>query len=87
MRLAVASKKIGSMLKEGRRAANLTQRQVAESLKYKKSQFISNIERGTCDPPIACLKKMVALYQLDSQSVVDELIKIIREDLEGKFDL
>ena len=48
---------ISEMLKEGRRAANLTQKQLAERVGTKKS-YISRIENGKCDIQLSTLYRI-----------------------------
>ncbi|MGZ3650969.1 MAG: helix-turn-helix domain-containing protein [Bdellovibrionota bacterium] len=69
--------RVGKHLREMRKKAGLTQRQVSDALGYSSSQFISNFECGIAVPPLRKLKTMVDLYNMD----VSELLDIIlRED-------
>jgi transcriptional regulator with XRE-family HTH domain len=49
-----------------REKSGLTQSQAAKKLKLSNGQFISNIERGTCYLPVALIKKISTIYNIDS---------------------
>lgn len=51
-----ARKKFGKWLKGHRKKNGLTQREIAEVLKLKNPQFVSNFERGGCFPSLPHLK-------------------------------
>ena len=63
----------GEYLKEKRLKADYSQREVSEKLGYSSPQFISNIERGLCAPPMPSLKILISLYKIP----VKEVTKII----------
>ena len=48
--------KLGPFLKKARSKMGLSQRDVADKLGYTSPQFISNVERGLCSPPLKKLK-------------------------------
>lgn len=72
---------LGDMLKQARIDKKLTQYQVAKALGYTSSQFISNIERGTCAPPMKKLGKLVKLYSLDSRVLTEFLLSCYKKEL------
>lgn len=69
---------LGSYLKEKRIKAGITQADVANKLGYSTPQFISNIERGLCSPPLKNLKVLVRLYKIP----VDEIMRLILREQE-----
>lgn len=74
------SKELGLFLKNRRVGADLTQRQVSETLGYTTPQFISNQERGISAPPVDAMKKLIDLYGI--QGV--DLKNVIRNSYENK---
>lgn len=81
----LVSKKLGSYLKQKRVNAKLSQREVSETLGYSSPQFISNMERGLCSPPMFVLKKMMKLYAIPAKEITEFLIQIQREHLKSEF--
>lgn len=63
-------KVMGKYLQTKRVDQNLSQGQVASKLGYSSPQFISNIERGLCAPPLRKLKKTINLYNLNGEEVM-----------------
>ena len=76
---------VGKLLKDARIVQGLSQRDVSLKLGYTSPQFISNIERGLCMPPLKQLKVMIELYELDSHEVAQLIANaqgdFIREQL------
>jgi transcriptional regulator with XRE-family HTH domain len=75
-------RKLGEYLREKRVRADLTQGWVAERMGFTSPQFISNIERGLCSPPMDVLKRMVRLYKLRNPEVVKFLSRLQEEYFE-----
>lgn len=73
---AMDFKTFGKFLKQKRVHADLTQAQVAKSLGYKTSQFVSNWERGLSTPPAFVIKKIAELYRIDAKELLNLLIEI-----------
>lgn len=55
---------IGEYLHDCRKAAGYTQNEVAEHLGYKTNQYVSNIERGICEPSEEFLLAVLELYEI-----------------------
>jgi len=66
---------LGAYLKKKRLEAGLTQLEVADDLGYSSPQFISNIERGLCSPPLRNLKTMIKLYNISVNEVMELILK------------
>ena len=73
---------LGQFLKQKRAEAGLTQWDVAQKLGYSSAQFISNFERGLCQPPLNQLKNIVEIYGLNPQELVDIMMQEQRSLLE-----
>lgn len=84
-------KAIGNFLREKRQQRELTQGEVAKPLGFLSAQFISNIERGLALPPLNCLRKMIELYDIEEDEIIDLLVeeerKYIRSVIYGKVQL
>lgn len=76
---------LGTYLNAKRKAAGLSQGQVARSLGYSSPQFISNIERGLCSPPLKKLRTMIQLYQVPGEEVAGLILRHQRLDLEKRL--
>lgn len=84
-------KNMAVFLKEKRKAAKLSQAQVADRLGYKSAQFISNWERGISSPPVETLRVLANMYLVPEeemlQKIIDATIEDVRADLEKRFKL
>lgn len=80
---------LASFLKDKRIEANLSQKDVADFLKYESAQFISNWERGLSSPPITILKKLADFYGISPEKlfevVLEEEIRQTTINLQRKF--
>jgi len=79
---SIYGKKIGQIFREYRLKANMSQGYVSEKLNYTRPQFISNFERGLCMLPLPKLKKVLDLYGVSGEEIVEIMIDIQREHLE-----
>lgn len=79
----------GIKLKEYRKNAGLSQKEVSDEMGYKTAQFISNWERGLSFPPIVELKKLAQIYKCDTKkfanSIKEEMLDSYKKSLEDKF--
>lgn len=66
---------IGDYLRVNRVEKKFSQKEAAEYVGLLSPQFISNIERGICDPSWEVLRKLIKLYSLHEKTVVDLLLK------------
>ena len=76
-------------LQQKRKAANLSQRDVADKLGYQTPQFISNWERGVACPPVKDIKTIANLYMVSAeeifQYILDDTTEKIAANLRKKF--
>lgn len=68
--------------REAREAAGFSQTEVAETLGFK-PQFVSNWERNMSRPPLPIVKKLIKLYRLDGEVVVQNMLNEERTRLEA----
>jgi transcriptional regulator with XRE-family HTH domain len=72
----------GEFLKSKRESAGLSQGDVAKKLKYGSPQFISNWERGVAKPPVKTLGKIISLYKIDREELIEGYLKNTKHTLE-----
>lgn len=79
---------LGLYLKKKRVIAGYTQWDVADKLGYSSAQLISNFERGLCSPPPNQLKKIVTLYGLNPeellQIMLQERLRVLEKSIYGR---
>ncbi|MGZ3693638.1 MAG: helix-turn-helix domain-containing protein [Bdellovibrionota bacterium] len=76
---------LGRYLLRLRKAAGLTQRQVAKVLGYGSPQFISNFERGVSRPPLRKLKILVRIYEAEADELIEIILKVRRTLMSESF--
>lgn len=59
-------KELGRSLKRLREKAGISQKDVANALRYDTPQFVSNWERGISEPSIKSIKQLAKLYNTDA---------------------
>ncbi|MBY0316440.1 MAG: helix-turn-helix domain-containing protein [Bdellovibrionales bacterium] len=79
------SKKLGEYLRVKRVDAGLSQKQVADKLKYSTPQFVSNFERGLCAPPMKALRVLVRLYNLNASEFTNFVLELQEEYLKREI--
>ena len=62
---------LSAHLKHKREAAGLSQGEVSRALGYTSAQFVSNWERGLASPPMAVMPKLMKLYSLGPDEVIN----------------
>ena len=81
-------KEFGIYLKQKRERLGLSQSEVAHELGYSSPQFVSNFERGLCSLPLNKIKKLIDLYELKGEEVVELMLSLhetyLREELNVK---
>lgn len=80
------SLRLGDILKKARRTLGLSQKQVAQHLGLKSGQSISDWERlGGSGIPHQNLKKLIHLYSLNAQEILEHYIEGEKGRLEEKL--
>lgn len=78
---------LGSYLKEGRLNAGLSHTEVARKLRIKSVRHVAAWERNRGDVlPLKILKRLIRLYSLDPQMVLDLLLQYQLTRLEEKWN-
>lgn len=60
---------LGKYLGYKRRESGLVQKDMAALLGYKSNQYLSNIERGKCEPSMDCLIVMIEAYKIPREGL------------------
>lgn len=77
---------IGSIVREYREKAKLTQMQLAEKLGYDSPQFVSIFERGLSSVPVNTLGRLISILGIPEKRVLDILIKTYRAQTMSQLD-
>ena len=77
-----AAERVGAILKAQRESQDMSQRDVAHLLGYRNINFISMIESGRSNPPLARLADIVVAYGMDAEFVPTMLREIYPETWE-----
>jgi transcriptional regulator with XRE-family HTH domain len=75
------SREMAGFLKESRMAAGLTQTEVASKLGYSSAQFVSNWERGLSSPPIKTLARLIKIYKVNPNVVMELCLMPLKREL------
>lgn len=67
--------RLGKYLRQARIEKGLTQKDLSEIMGYTSPQFISNIERGLCSPPLDCLREIIKNCDADINIVLEIIIE------------
>lgn len=73
---------LNTYLKERRMELGLTQKQVSDALGFSSSQMISNYERGLCMVPLASMRKLCKLLEIDREYLKRRLLLNYKDELE-----
>jgi transcriptional regulator with XRE-family HTH domain len=77
----------GMKLKRYRTGAKVTQLEIAKTCELSSAQFISNIERGICWPPMNILAKMSRSYSIPKEELLEIFfearLKIWKREMES----
>lgn len=76
-------KTLGTLLKDSREKNGYSQKEISSRLGYSSPQFISNIERGLCAPPLPKLKQLIEVYKLNPDKVVRLILREEKRKLES----
>lgn len=71
--------------KELRENADLTQAEVAKSLKLSTAQMVSNWERGLCYPPLVLIIPLSKLYKISLEELFEVYSTAVKDDLWNKI--
>jgi transcriptional regulator with XRE-family HTH domain len=73
-------------MREARIKAELTQDELAAELGYKSAQFVSNWERGISTPPIANLRRLAEVLDVNFESMKNALKAYARAKADEKLE-
>lgn len=72
---------LGKFLKQSRKSAELSQKELSKILGYESSQFISNWERGVSRVPHPMIKKLCSALLIDAEEYVTRLVSVIEKEI------
>ncbi|MBX2986959.1 MAG: helix-turn-helix transcriptional regulator [Bdellovibrionaceae bacterium] len=72
---------LGSYLKQKRAVIGLSQSEVASHLGYSTAQYISNFERGVCQPSMKILARLAKLYKLNIDEFFDVVVEQQKQEI------
>ena len=75
---------LSKYLREKRVSVAMTQQQAGKMLGYEKSQFLSNLERGTSKPPLEVLKRMCEVYKISREEMRARYVEDVVREAESK---
>ena len=81
--MANNSSKISEYFKTKRMGANLSQQEVAKALGFTTGQFVSNWERGLSFPPMQILPKLVKLYKINKNELMNVYLEEQKKMIRG----
>lgn len=76
---------IGTFLKAKRIEAGVTQSKAAKHLGYSSPQYISNFERGLCEPSVTTALKLVKVYGITKGELYQVMLKSYESNLKNAF--
>lgn len=78
--------KLKDFLKQKRKEKGFSQARLAKLLGYSSGQFVSNWERGESMPPVDRLAKMVFLFQVPKDQLLNLYLSELRESKVNDFE-
>lgn len=78
-------KGLSSFLRETRVEKGLTQLQASRALGHSSPQYISNFERGLCEPSLETAMKLCELYEIPRRQLYDLMVEMYQSELEVKI--
>ncbi|MES2965742.1 MAG: helix-turn-helix transcriptional regulator [Bdellovibrionota bacterium] len=78
-------KGISHFFREKRTAAGLTQFESATNLGHSTAQYISNLERGLCEPSLEMALKLCDMYSVPKRELYDLLLEVYEQELKKRL--
>lgn len=78
-------KGLSQFLRERRRAKKITQLSAAEALGHSTAQYISNFERGLCEPSLETALKLCVCYGISKRELYDLMVQSYRVELKYRI--
>lgn len=76
---------LGTYLREKRLEKDLSQAELAKSLKNVHVQFVSNWERGLCAPPGHSFHKLIDVIKLNRETLVEVMLADAKSAIEARI--
>ncbi len=78
-------KGLSAFLRETRIEKSITQLQASRALGHSSPQYISNFERGLCEPSLETAMKLCELYGIPRRQLYDIMVEMYQIELEAKI--
>lgn len=82
----MALEALASYMKKARTKAKLSQRMVAKELGWNSAQFVSNVERGLCYPPIKVIPHWAELIGVEPDEIYSRVMGYIIERSDAAYN-
>lgn len=77
-------KGISQFFREKRTSAEMTQFEAAKNLGHSTAQYISNLERGLCEPSLDMALKLCDMYDVPKRELYDLLLEVYEVELKKR---
>lgn len=78
-------KSLGQFLRQKRIDGKFTQLQAARELGHTSAQYISNFERGLCEPSVETAVKLCKLYGITKKELYEVMIDVYRVQVKARI--
>lgn len=78
-------KGLSAFLREKRIEGNITQLQASRALGHSSPQYISNFERGLCEPSLETAMKLCELYGIPRRQLYEIMVDMYQQELSDKI--
>lgn len=75
---------INGFFREKRTLAGMTQFEAAKNLGHSTAQYISNLERGLCEPSLDMALKLCEMYDVPKRELYDLLLEVFEQELKKR---
>lgn len=78
-------KGISQFFREKRTLAGMTQFEAASNLGHSTAQYISNLERGLCEPSLDMALKLCEMYDVAKKELYDLMLEVYEDELKKRL--
>ena len=78
---------LNHFLRDQRVANGITQSAAADWLGHATPQYISNFERGLCEPSLEIASQLCEFYGVSKKELYSQMVRLFQQDLSSKLNL
>ncbi|MCM2281315.1 MAG: helix-turn-helix domain-containing protein [Bdellovibrionaceae bacterium] len=78
-------KGLSAFLRDKRIELNMTQLQASRALGHSSPQYISNFERGLCEPSLETAMKLCELYGIPRKQLYEIMVELYQQEMSDKI--